>query len=176
MNVFILNTGRCGSTTFIKACKHISNYTSAHESLINRIGKDRFAYPLNHIEADNRLAWFTGKLDLKYGNDAFYIHLSRDIKKTIASFSKRENYGIMKAYKEGILLGGEHNQTITNIAEDYIGTVEENIRFFLKNKSHKMNFSLETPDTDFRTFWQKISAKGDMDAALNEFTIHHNAS
>ena len=32
MNVFILNTGRCGSRTFARACAHITNYTSAHES------------------------------------------------------------------------------------------------------------------------------------------------
>ena len=65
MNIFILNTGRCGSTTFIKACEHIKNYTCAHESLLTEIGAQRFNYPQDHIEADNRLSWLLGRLDEK---------------------------------------------------------------------------------------------------------------
>ena len=85
MNVFVLSTGRCGSTTFIKACSHITNYSSAHESLSTRTGKQRLNYPENHIEADNRLSWLLGRLDNTYGDDAFYVHLNRNIEDTIAS-------------------------------------------------------------------------------------------
>jgi len=120
MNIFILNTGRCGSTTFIEACQHISNYSSAHESLSTYIGKQRLNYPDNHIEADNRLSWFLGRLDKEYGDDAFYVHLSRDLKQTAESFAKREDYGIMKAYKEGVLLGGDKEQLSYDIAVDYL--------------------------------------------------------
>ena len=123
MNVFILSTGRCGSTTFIKACKHITNYTSAHESLVTKLGAHRFDYAPHHIESDNRLSWFLGRLDQLYGNDAFYVHLSRDKQQTIESFSQREKYGIMRAYKEGILLGGESDQSPQEIAQDYIETM-----------------------------------------------------
>ena len=71
MNIFVLNTGRCGSTTFIKACQHIRNYTALHESRANRIAEQRLAYPRDHIEADNRLSWFLGRLDRqKFGNIA----------------------------------------------------------------------------------------------------------
>ena len=176
MNIFILNTGRCGSTTFIKACEHITNFSSAHESLSNKIGVERLAYPNQHIEADNRLSWLLGRLDSIYGNDAFYVHLNRNKQKTINSFSKREDYGIMKAYKEGILLGGESEQTALQIAQDYIETTEYNIEFFLKDKTNKMLFSLENAVHDFEIFYNKIAAKGDLQAALNEFTINHNAS
>ena len=34
-NVFVLCTGRCGSTTFTQACQHIQNYTASHESKIS---------------------------------------------------------------------------------------------------------------------------------------------
>ncbi|MEJ1383421.1 MAG: hypothetical protein RPV21_03475, partial [Candidatus Sedimenticola sp. (ex Thyasira tokunagai)] len=67
MNIFILNTGRCGSTTFIEACRHITNYSAAHESRIQLIGDRRLAYPQNHIEADNRLSWLLGRLEHTYG-------------------------------------------------------------------------------------------------------------
>ena len=176
MNIFILNTGRCGSTTFIEACQHISNYSSAHESLSTYIGKQRLNYPDNHIEADNRLSWFLGRLDKEYGDDAFYVHLSRDLKQTAESFAKREDYGIMKAYKEGVLLGGDKEQLSYDIAVDYIETIETNIELFLKDKNNKMSFSLETAKDDFKIFWKKIKAEGDLDKALIEWDKNYNAS
>lgn len=176
MNIFILNTGRCGSTTFIKACHHISNYTALHESRATLIGKERLNYPINHIEADNRLSWFLGRLDRQYADSAFYIHLSRDLSKTVNSFAQRENYGIMQAYREGILLGGEDGQSATDIAHDYIDTVESNIEFFLQNKNNKMSFSLESAKDGFRLFWEMIGAEGELDKALSEWDINYNAS
>jgi len=175
MNVFILNTGRCGSTTFIKACSHIENYSSAHESRITQTGKQRLAYPSFHIEADNRLSWFLGRLDNEYGNSAFYVHLKRNTKKTIESFCHRENFGIMKAYKEGILLGAD-SQSTAEIAEDYIKTIEQNISLFLKDKTLKMNFNLENSSNDFKIFWEKISAEGNLEMALAEWSIAYNPS
>ncbi len=176
MNVFILNTGRCGSSTFIAACQHIQNYSSAHESLSTKTGTHRLAYPDNHIEADNRLSWFLGKLDNKYADNAFYVHLKRNKQQTTESFIKRRDYGIMRAYKEGILLGGEQMQTPADIAEDYIDTIEANIRLFLKDKTQKMEFSLENPEHDFAIFLTKISAQCDINKAMNEWKINHNKS
>ena len=176
MNIFILNTGRCGSTTFIKACEHITNYSAGHESRVTLIGDQRLAYAENHIEVDNRLSWFLGRLDEKYGDSAFYVHLHRDVQQTAASFAQRENFGILKAYKEGILLEGQENQCINDIALDYINTVETNIRHFLKDKSHKMDFNLETAAEDFKVFWNKIAAQGNLQQALSEWNISYNAS
>lgn len=176
MNIFVLNTGRCGSTTFVKACEHISNYTAAHESLSRLIGEQRLAYPDMHIEADNRLSWMLGRLDRAYGNNAFYVHLQRDIKQTTDSFARRYDYGIMKAYREGILLEGRPEQEAEEIAIDYINTVECNIRLFLKDKTRKMNFHLDSAKDDFKIFWQNINAEGDLDAALREWDKNYNAS
>ncbi|MES9978612.1 MAG: hypothetical protein ABW107_07665, partial [Candidatus Thiodiazotropha sp. 6PLUC5] len=67
MNIFILNSGRCGSTTFIKACEHITNYTTGHETRAHLTGDKRIDYPDNHIEADNRLSWILGRIDNKFG-------------------------------------------------------------------------------------------------------------
>lgn len=175
MNIFILNTGRCGSTTFIKACQHINNYSATHESLVTKTGDQRFAYPASHIEADNRLSWFLGKLDQHYANNAFYVHLKRNKNATIRSFSQREDYGIMKAYKEGILLGA-NQQKPEEIAADYIDTIDLNIKLFLKDKTNTMEFNLETAINDFKIFWDKISAKGNLNNALAEWEINYNKS
>jgi len=176
MNVFILNTGRCGSTTFIKACQYITNYSSAHESQSTLIGESRLAYPENHIEADNRLSWILGRLDVAYGDNAFYVHLSRDKNKTVESFAKRNDFGIMKAYREGILMQEQQNDSALELARDYIETIESNIALFLKDKTHTLEFSLENAEQNFRNFWQSINAKGDLDAALAEWKTSYNAS
>ena len=176
MNVFILNTGRCGSTTFIKACQHISNYSSAHESKSTLIAEQRLTYPDNHIEADNRLSWILGRLDQVYGDNAFYVHLSRDKNKTAESFARRNDFGIMKAYREGLLMQEQQNNSALELARDYIETIESNIALFLKDKTHTLEFTLENAAQDFKTFWQAINAEGDFDAALAEWKTSYNAS
>lgn len=109
MNIFKLNTGRCGSTTIIEACKHIKNYSCGHESRSRKLRQERFNYPKDHIEADNRLSWLLGRLDRQYGDKAFYVHLKRNKNATACSFTKRYSKGIIKAYIEEILMGLEKN-------------------------------------------------------------------
>ncbi|MCW8825949.1 MAG: hypothetical protein OQK78_05940, partial [Gammaproteobacteria bacterium] len=80
------------------------------------------------------------------------------------------------AYKEGILLDGENNQSAEDIALDYIDTVESNIDHFLSNKTNTMSFHLESAKDDFEKFWTLIGAKGDLQKALSEWNISYNAS
>lgn len=176
MNVFVLNSGRCGSTTFIQACCHIVNFSAGHESRCKALGQDRLAYPTQHIEADNRLSWFLGRLDKVFGNKAWYVHLKREPSVTATSFVRRRNFGIMQAYREGILMGGLAGYSDVAIAEDYLETIDENIRCFLKDKSHQINVHLESASNDFERFWHWIGAEGDLDAALAEWQRCYNAS
>ena len=87
-NVFVLCTGRCGSTTFDRACRHMTNWTAGHETRSHLTGPDRFAYPPRHIEADNRLSWMLGRLEQAYGADAAYVHLTRDAE-AVAVFAEQ---------------------------------------------------------------------------------------
>jgi hypothetical protein len=176
MNVFILNSGRCGSTTFYQACRHIDNFTAGHETRVRLIGPDRLAYPDRHIEADNRLSWLLGRLDLAYGDSAWYVHLTREREATAASFARREGFGIMKAYREGILLEGGPGLTALDFAYDYLDTVEANIGLFLKDKRRTMAFSVEQAREDFSAFWRWIGAEGDLEKALSEWDNSYNAS
>lgn len=176
MNVFVLNAGRCGSTTWIRACAHIDNYTSGHESRAHLSGPTRLAYPPQHIEADNRLSWFLGRLDQCYGDDAFYVHLMREREPAVASFARRDAFGIMQAYRNGILLDADPAITAEQIAADYLDTVEQNIRLFLRDKTRHMSARLETLHRDFGTFWSAIDAQGDRAAALAELDTRHNRS
>jgi hypothetical protein len=177
MNVFVLCTGRCGSKTFIQACRYISNYSSAHESRTTLLGSERLRYPVNHIEADNRLSWLLGRLNKVYGDDAFYVHLTRDMKAVAASFVKRYNFGIMNAYRgDGILMGLSPDADPTAVATDYCDTVDSNIELFMKDKPRQMTFQLESAQRDFPAFCNSIGAEVDLPRALSEFCTRHNAS
>jgi len=181
MNIFILNTGRCGSTTIIRACQHIENYTSLHESRSSMLADERLNYAENHIEADNRLLWFLGQLDAKYGDDAFYVHLKREREATVVSYNRRWNSDItiVKGFGESILIRKAEKLSDLEklqISSDYYDTANSNIEFFLKDKTRKMEMNLETLEADFTVFWKRIGAKGDLRAALNALNKKHNSS
>ena len=177
MNVFVLSTGRCGSTTFIEACKHITNYTCGHESRSAMLGEARLDYPENHIEADNRLSWLLGRLDKKYNNKAFYVHLKRNESDTARSFTKRYSLGIMRAYRgSGILMDLPEQSDPMSVSLDYCNTVNSNIELFLKDKSQKITLDLENIESDFIKFCQLIDAEGDISAAIAEFESDYNST
>ena len=108
MRVFVLGTGRCGTTTFARACAHIENFTSGHESNARFIGESRLEYPTDHIEADNRLSWMLGALGARYdGTEVLYVHLRRDPDEVARSFELRWESGfrasIIRAFAHGIV-------------------------------------------------------------------------
>lgn len=162
--------------TFIKACEHITNFSSAHESRCDQLGDARLAYPDNHIEADNRLSWFLGKLDKQYGDNAIYVHLKRNNNDTATSYAKRLfPGGIIPAYRKGILQHLPDDTPDLSVSLDYCDTVNSNIELFLKDKTRKLEFNLENAKQDFKKFWDFIDAKGDLDSALAEFNIAYNS-
>lgn len=176
MNVFVLCTGRCGSVTFVEACQHISNYSAAHESRCDLLGEARLAYPENHIEADNRLSWFLGRLDERFGDDAFYVHLRRNDRAVAQSFARRYSSGMMQAYGgDGIVKGLLSTSDPVKVGLDYCTTVNANIRLFLKDKSRHLTIDLEEFEDGFSRFWSAIGAEGDYDAAIEALGVAHNA-
>lgn len=181
MNVFVLCTGRSGSTTFIKACHHITNYTSDHEGRSTYIGEERLNYPEQHIEADNRLSWFLGQLDQKYGDNAYYVHLTRNKAKTVSSENKRWYIrgSIIRPFCMGILMtpvARTTPKTRLQITEDYYDCVTANIEMFLKDKTKVMHVQLENIKEDFDKFWDWVGAEGDKKKALGEFEVKYNTN
>lgn len=175
MNVFVLCTGRCGSTTLAEACRHMTNFTAAHESNWHRIGPPRLEYPDNHIEVDNRLSWMLGQLDRRYGGDAFYVHLQRDAEETAQSFDRRWNWegSIIRAFSRAILAVPDQD---IDLCRAYVECVNANIEMFLKDKPQSMTIDLEQVADAFPAFWRQIGAQGDLDAAIATFGTNYNAS
>lgn len=179
MNVFVLTTGRTGSLSFERACKHINNYTAAHESRSQLTGDARLNFPDNHIEIDNRLSWFLGRLDQAFGDNAIYVHLKRDENAVAKSYARRWNRetSIVRAYAYGVLKRQEHHiKNPEAVCLDFVKTTNANIESFLKDKSKSMTFDLERLEKDFEKFWQLIDAQGDLNQALEAFKSGHNAS
>jgi len=176
MNVFVLCTGRCGSHTFIAAASHITNYTAGHETRCQMIGADRLDYPPNHVEADQRLSWFLGRLDKRFGPDAFYVHLTRDPEAVARSLLNKFNWqgAIAPAYRDAILLMTKESRF--DCCVDYVETVNTNIQAFLKEKPHQMHFRLEAAQDNWPEFWERTGAEGDFAASLGEWSVRHDAS
>lgn len=177
MRVFVLGTGRCGTTTFAQACTHLSNYTAGHETRIDHIGESRFSYPDDHIEADNRLAWFLGSLAERFDRtDVFYVHLRRNPEDVVRSLRGRwkGNVSIMRAFGYDITSGSANVADPDAIARFYINTVTANIEEFLRDRQ-SMTVWLEEVHHTFPQFLDHISAEGDIDAAIREWSVAHHA-
>ncbi len=176
--VFVLCTGRCGSLTFAHACaESIDNYSSGHETRLAHAGGDRLAYAPRHIEVDNRLAWFLGRLDERFGTAPFFVHLQREREATARSYARRRALGfLLHAWTRGIYVGLEDAPDFHALALDLVDTVNANIRVFLRDKTHRMVVRLESAATDFEEFRQRIGATGDSERGKKAWTHPLNAS
>lgn len=161
--------------TFAKACEHMTNYTSGHESHRGRVGQARIDYPPDHIESDNRLSWMLGRLLDRFGDEAFYVHLVRGREVTARSFEGRWTWrhSIIRAYAQGVLCTERQDH---EVCLDYWDTVNANIRAFLAGRPHTATVRLEHAEADFAALWEAIGAEGDKQAALRQWGVPHNAA
>jgi hypothetical protein len=180
-HVFILSVGRSGSKAFAKACSHITNYTSGHETNSSKTGKTRLEYPIYHIESDAKISWMLGSLEERFGDAPLYVHLIRDKDAVVKSWDKRWNYSFsgIRHFSEGVLsnvseLLSDADKRV--IGEQHYDVVNANISLFLRDKSNVMSICLEEIDEKFPRFWKAIGAEGNLPAALEEFKQKHNTN
>ncbi len=174
-HIFILSAGRVGSTSIVKACQHISNYSTAHESNNRGDVVKRLSYPAYHIESDNRLSWMLGSLHSKYPQDTFYVFLKRKNQVITAESHQRRacmQHNLFRHFCTGIL---QNHQYGTPEACFMISVIENNIEAFIQNKEHLV-IELEDFEEGFIQFWNTIGAEGNLDDALSALSQKHNAS
>lgn len=178
MRIFVLSTGRSGTTTFARACSHITNYTSGHETKASQWRK-RLAFPDQHIEVDHRLAHFLGTLDKRYGDEPIYVHLRRDPEQTAASWSVRKHRaGQMRTWPPAVVYMGDgwpSDLTHLQAARIMVQTMIDNIELFLRDKTKVHEIWIENPRQTFDDFWDAIDAEGDRNKAHAELRVRHNA-
>lgn len=180
----MLSTGRCGSLTLANAFRAADNYTSGHETLIHKHPAERFDYPDDHIEVDNRLSWFLGELDRRFGDEAHYVHLTRDPEAVAVSYAKRwpklelgHDPGIMGAYAHGVFNTGRWPEVDRlDLARSYVSTVTANIDLFLRNRPHVSRADVATLPADVERIWDEIGATGDLRRAIALASSHDNPS
>jgi hypothetical protein len=88
---------------------------------------------------------------------------------------RRWNKPAMRAYRNGILWDVDPGVSRLELALDLNRTVSSNIEFFLRDKTDTMAIDIETARQVFPEFWKRIGADGDLEAALEELTVHHHA-
>ena len=149
MRVFVLCTGRSGSTTFIKACRHIENFTSAHESSAGTVGPEKLNFPDCHIEADNHLVWFSGLLEKRLQPDeTLYIHLKRDLALVANSYIERWDFPTREMSIRAFAYGQLQRRTRwpkskrLEVAQFFVKTVNGNIEAFLERQERTLTIEL----------------------------------
>lgn len=158
------------------------NFTSGHETLSQAHPDARFDYPDQHVEADNRLAWFLGELDRRFGDDTHYVHLRRDPEAVARSYAARwpahrmqHEAGIMGAYAHGVFQQHEWPaRERLDLARSYVSTVTANIELFLRGRPNVHRADLETLPDDIVRIWDAIGAEGDRERARAIAAEHHN--
>jgi hypothetical protein len=179
VNVFVIGTGRCGTMTFSRACSHLTNFTSGHESRANCV-LGRVDYPANHIESDARLTWFLGVLRERYP-DAYYVNLHRNRDDVVTSMLRRwQTSGVLRFFRLGAIHRMDRQyQTERDrraLCELYLEVIEANIRLFTLGCSNLMDIDLSMAGEKFPMFLDWIGAEGNRTAAIAEWNVRYNAS
>ena len=165
MRVFVVGTGRCGTSTFYQACRHITNYTSGHESAAGAFDLD---YSDQHIEVAAPLYPHIGYLIEKYP-DSKWIHLIRGRESCVLSLALQT---------EALNHWAKHwRQTSVSdylkVAGIYYDHVNAGIRQFLRNQS-QMIVRLEAAVDKWEQFWKFIAAEGDFEKSKAEWNRKYN--
>ena len=165
MRVFVLTTGRAASTTFASACHHIDGMSAGHETRRAMI-EGRLDYPDQHIEVDNRLAWFLGSLDHLYSDaDTFYVHLTRDPEQVARSYRERWHLRVsaVRAFYHGVLMHRHKPDAdeALRACRLFVETVNDNIRFFLAQRDNWVHVRIENLEADFFHFMDRAGLTGD---------------
>ena len=176
-NIFVLSAGRVASTTFANACKHITNFSSAHESRAGMLGADRLDFPAAHIEIDNRLVWFLAQLQSRFASDVGYVYLTRDKEEIARSYVQRWhlNESIVRAYGHGLLMKPHIKKSERlGICRDYVESTDFMIKHFLQDKPNKLFIDVKQLSDEFEMFFNWIGAKGDLASCISELSIYSN--
>lgn len=165
MNVFVVGTGRCGTTTFSEACKFATNFTVAHESNAGR--PYDFDYPPDHIEVDAPLAFWMPTLRLKYPGCKF-VHLWRQREECVRSMVKNDPE-ITRWFARMLYHWPEATPEEGAAAlYDVINNVATGADVF--------HLRLKYAADRWREVWDWLGLSGDFDRSREEWSVKHNAT
>lgn len=180
MRVFVLTAGRTASKTFANACQVLDGMTAGHETRAGVLS-GRLEFPDNHVEVDNRLAWFLGGLAVRYSeSETFYVHLTRDSERVVESYLKRWHIkvSIVRAFYHGVLMRPE-KPSVSQAREGcrlFVATLDENIENYLSQRDNWCLVRVENLEQDFFAFMDKAGLTGDREAIAHLLESPDNVS
>lgn len=158
MRVFVTGTGRCGSVCFSKACGHITNFSSAHES-----ESFDLIYSDSHIEVNPQL-WIVIPLVVKKYPNAKWVHLVRDPDTCIPSIAALGHGSVSRAFSHLFITIASESEA--DSAKRLYEASTQNIRSnfsSLISPENQMEIRLENAKDKWSEFWSFIGAEGDFD-------------
>jgi hypothetical protein len=183
MRVFVTGTGRCGTSTFYHACKHITNYTCGHET---KTGPKRICdleYPDNHIEVSSHLALFIPLLRQRYP-DALWVHLIREKNACVKSLASQSSDNLER-WSLNWFEAAPAKSELPEVAELYYHTINSLIQASLTES----RLGVEAPPRlipvvlkegesssvkFWDIFWGQAGCQGDYAASLAEWNRAYN--
>lgn len=165
MNIFVVGTGHCGTTTFAKACRFATNRKVSHESASG--GIYTFEYPEDHIEVDAPLAFWVPRLRSFYRGCRF-VHLVRDKKPCIESLARNE---ALVCQWFGHMLYHFPEATPLDGALALYSVINESLR-----GEDVLQVRLEEIKIRWHEVWAWMGCEGDFARSLAEWDIKYHAS
>lgn len=171
MRIFVTGTGRCGTVTFSKACSHIENFSSGHETYSTKLFElDKSLITDNRIEVDPHFSQFLPLITKLYP-DARWVHLIREKEPCVKSLSKTTGLGYY--IKFASMSKSENDREV--VANVFYDMVNDNIAKWIKDMDYRI-MHLERLHEEWSGFWNWIGAKGNLNDSLAELSIKHNSS
>lgn len=152
--IFVVGTGRCGTTTFYQACKWITNYTCGHESAAGRLPP--ICYPDSHIEVAGHLSMQLGLLTEQFP-DAKWVHLIRERNSCIDSIASTAQIQLDAWARHWCQ---KFQADPRDIAASYYDCLNANIRLGLRDKDF---ITVHTGSLEnWEEFWNWSGARGNL--------------
>lgn len=173
MRVFVTGTGRCGSTTFAMACRHVSNYGSGHETV-----SPRLEYPDPWIEVSPHIRCAIPYLARRYPG-ARWVHLVREPEECIASLAALDGGAVVRAWQLMYRSLFPEDATPADVAWRYYWHVNDMIRTELAatvRADRRREVTLGDWATWWPRFWDWVGAEGDYPASLRQWKTRYNSS
>ena len=169
MRVFVTGTGRCGTTTFSKACSIFKNLTCSHES---QSSHNNLKYKDNHIEVDPRLFWHLPNLIEKYP-DALFIHLQRDRESCVGSLEKRPSLKNYALFTEAIIPSTYNRR---ESAEKYYDFCTKFVDCILTTAKNSRKITLIPTTEVWKDFCSYVGEEEMFDVSYKYWTLKYNKS
>lgn len=174
MRIFVTGTGRCGSVTFSRACRHITNYTCGHETHTNKPEAEglrgdiaNWDYPDDHIEISPQLVIGIPILRRRYP-EARWVHLVRTDRDACAR--SLYNRSDMRAFAKYWFLNTDPDEVA--VAYAVYDTVKSLCEALLPDA---FTLELERAARQWPACWEFLGAEGDFQGSLRRWSTKYNA-